>query len=201
MRSDLHPRYRLENGQHCVDIRLASIAHLFDRRDPAPFRERDLDPGLVEYLIDAAEDLAPHGSFRLVFWFPAEPIPADVTHACRAHFEYERARLARSRLRKRRVGQIALLVAISLLVIGQMLAQLVGQWPAGSVRDAVIEGLVILSWVVLWRPIDVLIYDWLPVRAQHRLLRRLLEAPIDLRVDAAASPARSMQEDPGGGPR
>lgn len=32
--------------------------HLFDNRDPAPFRRRDLDPGLVEYLVDAGYDVA-----------------------------------------------------------------------------------------------------------------------------------------------
>jgi hypothetical protein len=177
-----HPRYRVENGQYCVDVKLDSVAQLFDNRDPAPFRERDLDPALVEYLIDAAEDLAPHGPFRLVFWSPNELRADDVSHAFHAHFEDELQRLRRGRRRQRRIGQVALLIAITLLVVLQTLAQLVARLSAGSIRDAVREGLVILSWVVLWRPVDVLIYEWLPIRRQRRLMRRLLDAPIDIRA-------------------
>lgn len=180
-----HPRYRVEDGQHCVDIRLSAEARLFDNRDPAPFRERDLDPALVVYLVDAAEDLAPYGTFRLVFWFPAPTAADDLVQAVRGHFEYEQARLIRDRQRQRRTGQVALLIALALLVALQALAQGVARLPASSVRDAFKEGLVIFSWVVLWRPVDVLFYEWLPVRRQRRLLQRLLDAPIEVRRDAA----------------
>lgn len=184
-----HPRYRLEHGEHCVDVRLSSDARLFDNRDPAPFRERDLDPGVVEYLLDAAEDLAPNGPFRVVFWFPEQPRTDDVTAAVRAHLEYELERLVRTRRRQRRTGQVALVIALGLLLALQAIAQLaIARLPASSARDAFKEGLVILSWVVLWRPVDVLVYDWLPVRRQRRLLERLLAAPIDTRIDEAAAP-------------
>ena len=52
-----HPRYRVDAGAHCIDVRLTSIEQLFDNRDPAPFRSRDLDPDLLEYLVAAGEDL------------------------------------------------------------------------------------------------------------------------------------------------
>ena len=41
-----HARYRIEDGVHCVDIRIDKLDRLFDNRKPAPFRERDLDPAL-----------------------------------------------------------------------------------------------------------------------------------------------------------
>lgn len=37
------PRYRMEGGQTCIDIKLRNADQLFDGRDPAPFRDRDLD--------------------------------------------------------------------------------------------------------------------------------------------------------------
>jgi hypothetical protein len=187
--TDAHPRYRVEDGQHCVDIRLSSDTRLFDNRDPAPFRERDLDPDVVEYLINSAEDLAPHGPFRVVLWFPGPPGTDDLTTAIRGHLDYELERLLRARRRARRTGQVTLLLALVLLLALQVLAQLlVAELPASSARDAVKEGLVILSWVVLWRPIETLIYDWLPVRRRRKLLALLLAAPIDIRLDAAGAP-------------
>src|SRR5690349_3847789 len=65
---DVNPRYRTEGDVHCVDVRLNTVEQLFDNRDPAPFRERDLDPDLVEYLFAAGEDLVSHGKFKIVFW-------------------------------------------------------------------------------------------------------------------------------------
>ena len=177
-----HPRYRVENGVHCVDIRTGSVEQLFDNRDPAPFRERDLDPDLVEYLMDAAEDLDPLGPFKVVFWFAGSKPPEDVTPAFRAHFEYELERLMRHRRRQRRIGTVALVVGVALLVLLLSAAQLLVRAPGGTLRDAVREGMVILSWVALWRPVDALIYDWLPLRRQRKLMTCMLQAPIEVRA-------------------
>jgi hypothetical protein len=179
-----HPRYRLENGQPCVDVRIAGIEQLFDNRDPAPFRERDLDPDLVEYLLDAGDDLRSERTFRLVFWLTNPCQPGEIDAAFHAHFEYELERIERSRRRQRRTGQVALLLGACVIVALLSLAQLVGRVAPGSIGAALREGLVIASWVVMWRPVEILIYDWIPVRRQRRVIRRLLAAPIDVRTGA-----------------
>jgi hypothetical protein len=177
------PRYRFEDGVHWVDIKLANIEQLFDNRDPAPFRERDLDPDLVEYLVDAAEDLAGDGPFRIAFWFPTERNAEEIAHAFRAHFEYELERVERRRRRRRRTGQVALVVGIVLLLALLFAAQLIRQvLPEGNAREAVREGLIIFSWVALWRPVDNLIYEWIPERRMRRLLTTLHDAPIEVRI-------------------
>jgi hypothetical protein len=174
-------RYRIENGEPCIDIRVASIEQLFDNRDPAPFRERDLDPDLVEYLLAAGDDLGPQPAFRMVFWLVRPCQPGEIEAAFRAHFEYELDRLERKRRRQRRTGQVALLLGIGLIVALLSLAQLVTRVIAGPIGVALHEGLVISSWVVLWRPVEILIYDWIPVRRERRGMRRLMTAPIDVR--------------------
>jgi hypothetical protein len=55
----VHPRYRIEDGRSCIDIRLKSSRQLFDGRDPAPFRERDLDEDAIEYIVGAVQELPP----------------------------------------------------------------------------------------------------------------------------------------------
>ena len=42
-------RYRVEGGRSCIDPNVRQSRQLFDTRDPAPFRERDLDADVVEY--------------------------------------------------------------------------------------------------------------------------------------------------------
>jgi hypothetical protein len=179
-----HPRYRRERDAHCIDVRVASVEQLFDNRDPAPFRERDLDPDLVEYLMAAAEDLASHGPFRVIVWLPSPRPVDDVTPAFRAHFEYELQRVERRRRRQRRTGQVAALLGVTGMIGLLSLAQLAGEFPV------VREGLVILSWIILWRPVETLLYEWLPSHRQRALLRRVLAAPLELRT--GVGPPASM---------
>jgi hypothetical protein len=177
-----HPRYRGENGEPCIDVRIGNIEQVFDNRDPAPFRERDLDPDLVEYLRVAGEDLGSHDTFRVVFWLKRPCQPGEIEAAFRAHFAYELDRLERRRRRQRRTGQISLLLGGTLIVALLSLAQLVARVFPGTIGAALREGLVISSWVVMWRPVEILIYDWIPVRRERRVMRRLLAAPIDVRI-------------------
>ena len=60
---------------------------------------------------------------------------------------------------------------------------------------ALIENsLVILAWVALWRPLEIFLYDWWPIRAEARLFDRLsqmevrtVSAPPGKRVDVDES--------------
>lgn len=175
------PRYREENDESIVDLKLAAIEQLFDNRDPAPFRERDLDPQLVEYLVDAAEDLVSRERFRIIFWLEQPCSPREVEIPYRAHFEYELTRLDRARHRHRRVGWVTLGLAIVAIVLLVTLSELVEGMIGGRVGAGLKEGLMISGWVLMWRPIEVLVYDSIPWRRTRRILRRLLATPIEVR--------------------
>ena len=175
-----HPRYRVEGTDHIVDIQVGAVERLFDNRDPAPFRERDLDPDLVEYLIAAAEDLQ-RVPMRLVLWF-TPPLPGDdVCAALKAHIVYELERIDRRRRQQRRIGQASLAISFVLLAGLLSLAQFVDRLPIGGLRGPLHEGLVILGWVSMWRPIDTLVFDWLPVHRSRRLMQKLHDAPTEVR--------------------
>lgn len=188
-------RYRVEDGRFCIDIRLRSARQLFDGRDPAPFRERDLEDRAVEYLVGAVEELPRDAPVKLVFWISDEPaasLPdATIVEAVRAHFEYEVVRLDRRIRHHMRQGQRFLLFGLAVLVIFLTLAQLTSGMNPSHLRQIVREGLVITGWVALWRPIEVLLYDWWPIVEERRTHRRLREAPIEVRheADALAPPA------------
>jgi hypothetical protein len=62
------------------------------------------------------------------------------------------------------------------------LAELVARVIAGTLDAGIKEALVISGWVLLWRPIGLLIYDGIAWRRQRRVLRRLLEASIEIRA-------------------
>src|SRR5262245_56993586 len=106
----MHPRYRREADASVIDVRIANLEQLFDNRDPAPFRERDLDPDLIEYLTAAGEDLLSHGPCRVVFWLGSPRGKDEIEPAYRAHFTYEIERLDRRWRRHRRTGEVALVI-------------------------------------------------------------------------------------------
>ncbi|MDP2274699.1 MAG: hypothetical protein Q8N23_05600 [Archangium sp.] len=176
------PRYREEDGQPCVDVRVPAIENLFDKRDPAPFRDRDLDPGLREYLYDSADDLLSQGPPRLVFWLEKPCEPKSLEEPVREHFTYELERLTRGRRRDVRLGFVTLLIAFGLIAFFIGLAQVVALELTNAFGSALKEALTISGWVLLWRPVEVLIYDGLPWRRRRKVLENLLAAPIDVRV-------------------
>jgi hypothetical protein len=186
MASESKPsRYRLEDGRTCIDIRLRSARQLFDGRDPAPFRERDLDEDAVDYLCSAAEEIAGATSLKLVLFFEEASTPAlsaaEIEAAIRGHFEHEREQVNRRLRQQRRFGHVALAVGLSVLVAFLTLAEMAHRLPAGHARDILREGLVITGWVAMWRPIEVLLYDWWPLVQTRKQITRILAAQIEVR--------------------
>jgi hypothetical protein len=175
-------RYRFADGVPCIDVRAQRIEQLFDNRDPAPFRERDLDPEVAEYLLAAAEDLGAHDTLEIVFWLEHEAPASELAHAFRGHFEDVLARLRRQRRRSRRIATVTLLLASVLVLVLFTAAQLVGAAVPGSLGAALKEGLVISCWVVLWRPVELLVYGWVPVRQERRVVERILRGTLSVRT-------------------
>ena len=184
-------RYRIEGDRTCIDIRLRSVGQLFDGRDPAPFRERDLDQNAVDYICSAAEEIAVSKPLKIVL-FLEEPTAlslsiAEIETAIRAHFEHEREQVNRRLLQQRRFGHVALAVGLSVLIGLLTLAEMMQRLPLGHAGEILREGLVITGWVAMWRPIDVLLYDWWPLIQTRKHIVRILAAQVEVRGPEAES--------------
>jgi len=73
--------YRREAGQWLIEIRLRELRQLFHHLDPAPFREKDLDPAAEEYIEDAVREIGTRQPARLVIHLP--PGSASATRRAR----------------------------------------------------------------------------------------------------------------------
>ena len=189
------PRYRQEDGRTCVDIRLRTAQQLFDGRDPAPFRERDIDEDAVEYILDAFQELHPKSPVKLVFWVEEElsaSLPAAaVVEAVQAHFAWEVERGQRRIREHVRQGQLALGLGLAVLTLFLTLAGLTSWLPEGPWQPILREGFVIIAWVALWRPLDLLLFDWWPLARRRRLCARVVAAEVSVR-HAAAPPGVTL---------
>ena len=168
-----------------LELYLTDARQLFNSMDPAPFRERDLDPKAAAYIIDWAREAPSGRSLSLIVHLGRESAAADdaamVSEAVHEYFR-RRAIATRHQLRQLfRVGRISLLIGIAFLGV----AVAAGEFLAGLVREKsyawlLKESLVIGGWVALWRPLEIFLYDWWPILAEARLYDRLSE--MDVRV-------------------
>lgn len=190
-------RYRVEDGRSCIDLKVRFSRQLFDTRDPAPFRERDLDAAAVDYLLAAAQEIPRKHPLAIVVTVSEEPAPRlspdVIVEAVRGHFTHEAGQVER-RLREHvRRGQMILGVGLTVLVVFLTLAEFTTSLPEGPLREILREGFVITGWVAMWRPLEVLLYDWWPHIDERRRIRRILEAPVSIRYEgtgvAAGEPA------------
>jgi hypothetical protein len=177
---------------------LRETAQLFNSMDPAPFRERDLDPSAEAYIVEWAREAPRHARLALVICLGHAPTaPNEAVTLADAVHEYFRQRALATRVRLRRlfrVGRISLLIGLAFVGF----TVLVGDYISGIVDEAsygrmILDTLVIGAWVALWRPLEIFLYDWWPIRAEARLYDRLgemdvrLDAPRDAHLPAAAS--------------
>ncbi len=194
---DLEPiaRYRRVGDRVIVELALRSAQQLFDVRDPAPFRARDLDDDAERWLLDAAEELPRKTPIAFQLHL-AEPLPDGLTartvvDAIRAHMHYLLGRNRRDLRALMRQGLVSGAMAVALLALC-MAAQLWLQPLAARAHwaAAVREGVVIFGWVALWRPMETLLFSWWPHAARARLLRRVLAAEFSVHP-ASDEPARA----------
>jgi hypothetical protein len=176
---------------HVIEIRVSELRQLFNAIDPSPFQERDLDPRAEAFIVDWAGDLPQGDPWALVVHLDraaGRADEADILRDAVHQFFGQRAASTQRRLRELfRRGRISLAIALAFLAAaiaaGGMLVGYLGEPP---VSDVVREGLLILGWVAMWRPLEVFLYDWWPIRAERELLRRLSTIPVRIEYGATA---------------
>ncbi len=183
-------RYRSEDGRICLELRVRDVGQLFDNRDPMPFLDRDLDDEVALYLTECAGDVGRPDPLRVILWVEQSALSeAEVATAFRKHFEYELERARRKLRVSMRTARTGLLVGLAVM-LGLLATSevLVMRLTAGDARRILHDGLVIVSWVALWRPIELLLFDLWPVRERRALLERLRDAEVVLRVGSSEVP-------------
>ncbi len=171
-----------------IELRLAAVRQLFNSLDPTPFPERELDDAVDRFIVEWAEELPAGAALALVVHLPGGERAAaerlDLAAAVTAHFTY-RADAERRRLRRLfREGRISLAIGVAFLTLCIVGARVVAPALSGPFDAVLAEGLIIIGWVANWRPAEIFLYEWWPIRARLKLLERLAGAPVSVRFDA-----------------
>jgi hypothetical protein len=179
-------RYRREGDAYLVEVHLRELRALFNSLDPAPFLDKDLDDEAEQYIVGAVEEFPLGTPLKLVFHVPGtapgdpdQPLLADAIHG---YFDYRAANAGRRLDLLLRQGRLSLLIGVGFLFACLAARGMVVGTLSGALRDILAEGLLISGWVAMWRPLQIYLYDWWPLVRHLRILRKIRDLPVQLRV-------------------
>lgn len=171
---------------HLIELRVDDARQLFETLDPFPFHERDIDTNAENYIVGWARELPADRPLKIILHLPAARVREGLEQELRvafANFFRYRADRATMDLRELlRIGRLSLAVGMAALLISVLAAQQVqGLVTSPSLARSIEEGLIILGWVANWRPLEIFLYDWLPIVRRRSLYHRLAAARVELR--------------------
>jgi hypothetical protein len=184
-------RFRPRSSTHLdgpIQVRVKDIGQIFHTLDPLPFRERDLDAGVEEYIVGWAGEIAGDHEISIIVHLPtAEAQRGEARHieeAIRNYFAYRSKVLGWDLRDLFRTGQASLAIGLAVLatciVLGKGASGYLGTGYLGRFFD---EGLIILGWVANWRPVEIFLYDWWPIVRRRRLYLRLSRAQVKIELE------------------
>lgn len=175
-----------ETGKAPIELSLHDSAQLFNTLDPFPFREGDIAADAERYIVDWAQELPKNEPIAIVIHLQSPETPGkarpDLATALTNWFA-ARARAEAHALRELfRDGRLAFLIGFAGLAICLFLSFLLTQRFEGPFARVLQESLVIIGWVVIWRPAEMFLYDWLPLVRRRKLFQRLATAKVTVKT-------------------
>jgi len=169
---------------HKIELNLREIGQLFNTMDPAPFPEKDLDSDAEEFILSWVGEFPLNEPVSLVVHLaemPSENPQTVVEQGVHHYFDY-RARLNRMELRRLlKDGQKSLCIGLLFLSACLTASHAIGGDGSATFRSIARESLTIAGWVAMWRPMQIYLYDWWPVRRRGKLYHKLARMHVDVR--------------------
>jgi hypothetical protein len=167
-----------------VSIHVRNVAQMFNSLDPSPFWDRDLDREAAEFIEEEfSEKLSAHTWHLHVHAQDGVALAADLQAAVEHYYE-RLANSARYRLRdEMRVGQVALLGGLAIFLLSMTIRGVLAGVLRGGAPRMLDEGLIIIAWLALWRPVESLVYGWVPLYRRRRLYERLAAIRVSVRIE------------------
>jgi hypothetical protein len=175
-----------------IQVHVRELAQLFNSIDPSPFREKDLDDDASEFIVSWAGELPAHDRLKLLVHLDRTTVPeqgADALRQAVHTFFGHRADLTLRRLHLLlREGRTSLIIGLIFLTVCIFTGDSVGRrFPNSSLAEIVRESLLIGGWVAMWRPMEIFLYSWWPIRNERRLYQRLSDMDVEIRCSSQST--------------
>jgi hypothetical protein len=168
---------------HIISLKLREMSQLFNSMDPSPFIEKDLDDDAEEFIVSWAQEFAPDAPLKLRIYLdqlPAEDPKELIRTAVHNHFAH-RAQITNLEFRRLlKQGRTTLFIGLLFLSACLLLSKMLLAREAGTWAAVVRESLTIAGWVAMWRPMQIYLYDWWPLRRRSRIFVKLSHMPVEV---------------------
>jgi hypothetical protein len=190
-RSSASRKYRMPSSSSpaklVIELRAQEVEQLYDMLDPYPFRERDLDPDVDDFIVGWAREKRQRGAIEILVHLPMEETEDAAARqfpgALALHFSRRADAVTAEMAELFRNGRRFLAIGMLVLVLCVILSQYVTTWLGRTdVSRFISESALIVGWVANWRPIEIFLYDWVPLRRRRNLFRRLAAAEVLIRA-------------------
>jgi len=184
-------------GEHELKVHIATIDQLFNAPDLNPFSEREADvmgePALVRVVRkQVARGLRSWKGTRLVIILPQDQITPDLqVQVSEAIRRYATAKIDDNKLQirlSRTRGLLGLVIsgliaAVGILLISFIINNLLAS--ASSTAKGILAGFMsVFTWVLLWDPMEKLLFEWVSPSLESRTLRKMMDLEIVIQPES-----------------
>ena len=153
------------------------------RSPEAPYRKRAINRDVEDFIVEEAENLSRKNAINIVVYLLSSETEKNdyIEIALHRHFCYRKEQSQKKFKRVLQYGWRTLVIALGLLVVLFSLTQIaIRLWPENRIVMFIRESFIILGWVALWRPMELLLYDWYPIKRNIDLFRRLEQSNVQV---------------------
>ena len=173
-----------QHPTHTLALRLRTLQQLFNSLDPTPFLNKDLDRACEAYIENWALTLPLDSHLHLTIHLEeaGEHAAAGelVAEAIHNYYGYK-GELARGELAQLlRQGRYSLAIGFGFVTVCLLLAEAITLLAPGPGAKIAHESLTIIGWVAMWRPVQIFLYDWWPLKGRIRVYQNLRFARVSV---------------------
>jgi hypothetical protein len=170
-----------------VVLKLNTIDELFNAPDVNPFSENDIDvlgeaalPHAVRQML--ARRIRHWHDARLVIQLPPDQITPDlqaqtraaVRRFCTAKIEDNRLTIRLSRVRSAIGLAVVTIISVIVIVVAWLLFNTLFAALSDTIGVVVAASISVFVWVILWDPLEKLLFDWVTPALENRNLRGIM---------------------------
>jgi len=173
-------------GYSVIEIGVDNLDELFHSLDHSALHQKDLDPDVEKYIFESVEELGV-AKKRIAIYCRNECninekninndrlkiAETGIKQYFNYRYDYYRGHL------KNKIYQ-----AISSIILGTVFLFLYVFFSNLHTKDMTIgvleEGLLIIGWVALWKPIEILLYDWRVEFNKYKIYNEIVKTKINI---------------------
>jgi hypothetical protein len=178
------PDRNLHSSPGLIEVKLRELHQLFNSMDPSPFNEKDLDHDAEEFIVSWALEHSAQARLKLVVHLTQLPdtnAHLTVENAVHHYFSYRADLNWREFKQLMLEGRHSLIIGLAFMAVCVSLAELLEQMGGSPWLRIFRESLTVGGWVAMWRPLEIYLYRWWPLRRRGQVYRKLSKMEVEVR--------------------